>query len=281
MHRSILVLQHPNIHQCDLHCLPESLMTQAESTFNGTVLRIPVAQDFQLPETAALNLHQQHIDFAIIPDMAFSELALIVSDMDSTFITIECIDEIAAGVGLQSQISAITEQSMRGELDFTQSLRKRVSLLQGLPETMLQHVYDCVLKLSPGAEYLLQECRQHHVQFMLVSGGFTYFTDRLKHDYQLDYAYANQLECQNGKLTGQLIGPIIDAQAKAELLHTHQMQLNLHNHQILAMGDGANDIPMLQAAGIGIAYHAKPKTIAAADAAVYFGDLSTVRKYFR
>ena len=184
---------------------------------------------------------------------------------DSTLITIECVDEIAAGVGLKEQVAAITEQSMRGELDFEQSLRKRVGLLAGLPESVLQEVYDQVLKLSPGAEYLLSECKKHGVKFMLVSGGFTFFTDRLQTRLGLDYTHANLLDTDDVRLTGRLNGRIIDAQAKADLLREYRAKLGLRHGQVLAVGDGANDIPMLTEAGFGIAYHAKPKARQAAD----------------
>lgn len=277
---SVLVLQHADLNACDLTAL-QPFLPSATYGFNQTVLRQSVDTDFHLsPELQTLLLKQQ-IDYAVLPDLDFAELGLIVSDMDSTLITIECIDEIAAGLGIKAEISAITEQSMRGELDFTESLRARVALLKGLPEQQLQYVYDEILKLSDGALYLLNECRQYNVRFMLVSGGFTYFTHRLQQQYGLDYAFANQLEIENGVLTGAVSGRIIDAQAKAVLLQQYQTQLGLKRHQVLAMGDGANDIPMLQAAGIGVAYHAKPATEAVADVCIRFGGLDRIRKWFR
>ncbi len=273
----VLVLQHPDIRNRRLDTLPDTSGAAA----NGSVLRIAVDKDFALSEPQRTQLAEQQIDAAVLPDVAFADLGLIVSDMDSTLITIECIDEIAAGVGLKEQVAEITEQSMRGELDFEQSLRRRVALLAGLREEVLQEVYDSVLQLSPGAEYLLEECRRHNVKFMLVSGGFTFFTDRLKQRLGLDYAYANTLQAENGVLTGRLEGRIIDAQAKADLLREHREALGLRPEQVLAMGDGANDIPMLQAAGFGIAYRAKPKAEVAADAAVRYGGLEAVRGWFR
>ncbi len=272
---TVLVLQHPAIASCDLSDFP------ATPPYSDSVVRIPVADGFELPAAAAARLAAQQIDYALVPDMAFAELGLIVSDMDSTLITIECIDEIAAGVGLKEQVAEITERSMRGELDFEQSLRERVALLAGLNQDTLQQVYDQVLQLSPGAEYLLAECKRHQVKFMLVSGGFTFFTDRLQARLGLDCAYANQLESADGHLTGGLNGRIIDAQAKADLLREYRQQLGLQPHQVLAMGDGANDIPMLQAAGIGVAYRAKPKTREQADASICFNGLEAVRGLFR
>ncbi len=277
----VLVIQHPRLQQCDLRCLSALLPAQLSFLFDGSVLRLPVPAGFRLPETTVQALAAQNIDSAVLADRSFADLGLIVSDMDSTLITIECIDEIAAGVGLKAEVTAITERSMRGEIDFEQSLRQRVALLCGLPERELQRVYDEVLQLSPGAEYLLAECRRHGVHFALVSGGFTYFTDRLQQQLGFDYAHANTLVSEQGRLTGALSGPLIDAAAKADLLRQYQTRLQLAPEQTLAMGDGANDIPMLQAAGIGVAYHAKPKTQSAADVAICFGGLDAVRKLFR
>ena len=244
-------------------------------------IRIFVPEDFRLPENIAAALYQAKIDYAILPDMAFSDLGLIVSDMDSTLITIECVDEIAARLGIKNQVAAITERAMRGEIDFRQSLTERVGLLAGLPESELQIVYDEVLKLTSGAEELLTACHQHCVKFMLVSGGFTFFTDRLKKRLGLDYTYANVLGTENGKLTGKVTSEIIDAQRKIELLQQYQNDLNLQAHQVLAVGDGANDIPMIQAAGIGVAFHAKPKTQQAAKVAINFSGLNGILRMFR
>ena len=274
MTATVLVLQHPDIARCDLSGLPSADLVSA------SVARIKVDAGFSLSEQAAAALAAQQIDYAVLPDRNFADLGLIVSDMDSTLITIECIDEIAAGVGLKDKVAEITERSMRGEMDFAQSLTERVALLEGLDEGVLQSVYDNVLKLSPGAEYLIAECKRHDVKFLLVSGGFTFFTDRLQQQLGIDYAYANVLEIVDGKLTGKLKGRMIDAQAKADLLRQHREALGLTPEQVLAVGDGANDIPMLQAAGIGVAYHAKPKTEQHADVAVRFNGLEALRGLF-
>ena len=274
-----LVLQRPDIGRCDLSFLPPLPIRPSENG-NGSILRFEVPENFALPPEAAAELDKLKIDHAVLPAIPFSDLGLIVSDMDSTLITIECVDEIAAGVGLKEQVAAITEQSMRGELDFEQSLRKRVGLLAGLPESVLQEVYDQVLKLSPGAEYLLSECKKHGVKFMLVSGGFTFFTDRLQTRLDLDYTHANLLDTDDGRLTGRLNGRIIDAQAKADLLREYRAKLGLRHGQVLAVGDGANDIPMLTEAGFGIAYHAKPKARQAADVCINHNGLEAIRGCF-
>ena len=208
-------------------------------------------------------------DFAFVDSsLQLANFGLLVSDMDSTLITIECIDEIADMQGIKPQVAAITERSMRGELDFSASLRERVSLLAGLPESALEKVYKERLQLSPGAEQLLAACKQHGIRFMLVSGGFTFFTEKLKQQLGLDYAYANQLEVVNGKLTGRVVGEIVDAAAKQRLLIEKREQLGLRPDQVIAMGDGANDLLMLGEAGVGIAYRAKPVVQAQADVAI-------------
>lgn len=246
----------------------------------GGRIRMPVGGDFSPTAEMRENMRRMETDFAVLPDMDFGELGLIVSDMDSTLITIECIDEIAACTGLKERVAEITERAMRGELDFEQSLRSRVALLAGLDERVLADVYENVLKLSPGAEFLLDECKRHNVKFLLVSGGFTFFTERLQQRLGFEYQHANVLEIENGRLTGRLKGRIIDAQAKADLLREYRSRLGLQPYQVLAMGDGANDIPMLKEAGIGVAYRAKPKAQAVADACINFGGLEHVRGLF-
>ena len=274
--KKVLVLQHGNLGACDWSAFGSLVSALSEKS----VLRVPVDDDFELTDEMRAALIAQQIDGAVLPDVAFADLGLIVSDMDSTLITIECVDEIAAGVGLKDEVAKITEQSMRGELDFEQSLRKRVALLSGLDERVLEEVYENVLQLSPGAEFLLEECKRNDVKFMLVSGGFTFFTERLQQRLGLDFHFANVLEVENGKLTGRLKGRIIDAQAKADLLREYRERLGLAPWQVVAMGDGANDIPMIREAGFGIAYRAKPKTEANADACVRFGGLERIRGWF-
>ncbi|MEW5010695.1 MAG: phosphoserine phosphatase SerB [Cycloclasticus sp.] len=187
-----------------------------------------------------------------------NQVRLLVTDMDSTLISIECIDEIADMLGIKPQVSAITEAAMRGELDFAESLTQRVALLKGLPESDLQRVYDERLSLNPGAEQLIAYLKQSSVKLALVSGGFTFFTNKLKQRLGLDYTLANILEVKDGCLTGQVEGDIIGAQAKADLLQQLSAELSLQPEQVIAMGDGANDLLMMDIAGLSVAYHAKP-----------------------
>lgn len=202
---------------------------------------------------------EQRIDFGFVPaGKTLANFGLVVMDMDSTLISIECIDEIADMQGLKPQVAAITEEAMRGEIDFAESLRRRVALLEGLDENALQRVYDERLKLNPGAEIMLAELKKHAIKTLLVSGGFLFFTERLKPRLGLDYTHANTLEIIDGKLTGRVLGEILDAQGKAQWLVRIREQLGLKPEQVIAMGDGANDLKMMAVAGASIAYHAKP-----------------------
>ena len=274
-----LILQSPHLASAQL--LISEHYFDLPDALPDTVLRLPVNHDYErVPAAAAAEFSHHKIDYALIPDTPFAALKLVVSDMDSTLITIECIDEIAASAGLKDQIAEITERAMQGELDFEQSLRHRVALLQGQPENQLAEVYEHKLALSPGAEEFIRDAQAHGIKFLLVSGGFTYFTERLKTRLGLDWAFANQLEIADGKLTGKVLGDVIDAQAKANLLNQYRQAIGATREQVLAIGDGANDIPMLQAAGFGIAYHAKPKTQAAATAAISHHGWEAVRRLF-
>ncbi|ADE12467.1 phosphoserine phosphatase SerB [Sideroxydans lithotrophicus] len=202
---------------------------------------------------------EHRIDYGFVPrNKRLSDFGLVVMDMDSTLISIECIDEIADMQGLKPQVAAITESAMRGEIEFAESLRRRVALLEGLDEAALQRVYDERLQLNPGAEIMLAQLKQHGVRTLLVSGGFVFFTDRLKTRLGLDFTHANTLEIVDGKLTGKVSGKIVDAQGKADWLNHVREELGLKPEQVIAMGDGANDLKMMAQAGVSIAYHAKP-----------------------
>jgi phosphoserine phosphatase len=188
-----------------------------------------------------------------------ADFRLAAFDMDSTLITIECVDEIAAVAGRKAEVAAITEAAMRGEIaDYKESLRRRVALLKGVPATALQRVYDERLRFNPGAEALVEACRDAGLKTLLVSGGFTYFTDRVREHLQLDYAYSNVLVVEAGALKGTTTGALVDAAGKAGHVARLKRELGIEPSQVLAIGDGANDLPMMAEAGTSIAYHAKP-----------------------
>ena len=179
-------------------------------------------------------------------------------DMDSTLINIECIDEIADMMNIKPQVAEITESAMRGEIEFKESLTRRVALLRGLDESALKRVVDERLQLNPGAKIWIEACKANGIKTLLVSGGFEFFADHVKTLLDLDYAESNRLEIINGKLTGKIIGEIVDGQAKADFLVQKREALGLNPDQVIAIGDGANDLMMMRAAAAGIAYHAKP-----------------------
>jgi phosphoserine phosphatase len=215
------------------------------------------------------------------PPYHWSQFQLLAMDMDSTLISIECIDEIGDAVGKKAEIAAITEATMRGEIaDFQDSLRQRVALLRGVPETALQEVYEQRFLLSPGAEQLLQKARSQGLKTLLVSGGFTFFTDRLQQRLGLDFAYSNTLEIINGKLTGQVLGTIVDGAEKRRLVQQTCQQLGCTAEQAIVIGDGANDIPMMQISGLSVAYHAKPKVQDAAEISINTGGLDALLEHF-
>jgi phosphoserine phosphatase len=217
------------------------------------------------------------LDYAFIErGRALSNFKLLVMDMDSTLITIECIDEIADMQGLKPQVAAITEAAMRGEIEFRESLTRRVALLKGLDAGALQRVYDERLKLSPGAERMLSVIKASGMKTLLVSGGFTFFTDHMKQRLGLDYTHSNQLEIVDGKLTGNLIGDIVDADEKKRTVERICRELDIVPAQAIVMGDGANDLKMMGIAGLSVAFRAKPIVRAQADVALNFVGLDGV-----
>ena len=208
--------------------------------------------------SVATACEQLDLDYGFVPPRRkLSDFGLVAMDMDSTLITIECIDEIADAVGVKPQVAAITAQAMRGEIDFPESLRRRVGLLAGLPEAALDSVYEERLRLSPGAENMLDAARRAGLKTLLVSGGFTFFTSRLKARLALDETLANTLEIVGSKLTGRVLGDIVDGAAKAAKVAAMRTALGLSREQVIVLGDGANDLPMMAEAGVSIAYRAK------------------------
>ena len=223
----------------------------------------------------------RRVDHAWMPEgRRFADLKLVAMDMDSTLITMETIDELGDCVGRKPEIAAITAQAMRGEIDYPESLRRRVLLLEGLDVSALQKVYDERLSLTPGAESLISVCKRSGVKLLLVSGGFTFFTDRLKARLGLDYTISNTLEAKDGRLTGKLLGRIVDADAKAQKFLQVVSELKTGKAQTVAIGDGANDLKMMAQAGLSVAFHAKPVVRAQASCALTWSGLDGVVNLF-
>jgi len=199
------------------------------------------------------------LDFALVPvQRKLSDFRLLVMDMDSTLITIETIDELADLVGRKAEVAAVTAQAMRGEIEYDESLRRRVAVLKGLEESALERLYTERVKPSPGAEKLIAAAKRARMTILLVSGGFGHITERLKTRLRLDYVRSNTLAVKDGKLTGELEGRFVNADGKREALITARDYLGLMKEQIIAIGDGANDLKFMSEAGVSIAYHAKP-----------------------
>jgi phosphoserine phosphatase len=220
------------------------------------------------------------------PPLKLSDFKLIAFDMDSTLINIECIDEIADAAGRKAEVAAITEAAMRGEIaDYKDSLRRRVALLKGVTVAHMEEVLNHRLQLNPGAENLVKACQAADMKVLLVSGGFTFFTDHVKDRLNINWTRSNVLEVMNGELTGHMVdqdwGDICDGEEKRKmLLHTCQ-QMGITPSQAIAMGDGANDLPMMGVAGLSVAYHAKPKVREQAMVAIEDGGLDRLLEVFQ
>ena len=241
---------------------------------SGNAFRFEGARPF--PSLASW-CEERHIDHAFVPEgRRFGDLRLLAMDMDSTLITIECIDELGALAGRKAEVAAVTAQAMRCEIDYPESLRRRVAAIAGLSESSLLEVYEERLRLTPGAEALLAKCKAHRVQVLLVSGGFTFFTERLKARLGIDHTIANVLEVKGGKLTGALVGAIVDADAKAGKFLQVMNELKAKKEETVAIGDGANDLKMMAQAGLSVAFRAKPLVRAQAGCALDWCGLDAV-----
>ncbi len=259
--------------QSQLH--PTALKPQGVQAIRFT--GITCASLAELPETIRNALSNEHLDAAIVPTgRTLKDFKLVVFDMDSTLINIECIDELADFASRKAEVSAITEAAMRGEMDYRESLQKRVAVLAGLDARVLARVFSERLLLNPGARELLEALQECGIHTALLSGGFTYFTERLRIELGLDFATSNELEIVSGKLTGRVVGDIVDAQAKADHLKALTREFGLTQDQVMAVGDGANDLLMMAAAGTSVAYRAKPATQAKATHAINHGSLDSI-----
>lgn len=222
------------------------------------------------------------VDAANVPNgLRLADFRLLAIDMDSTLVTMETLDEIADMAGLKTEVAAITEAAMRGEIkDFSESLTRRMALLKGVGEDLIERVYQERLHLSPGAEILLAAAKAAGLKTMLVSGGFTHFTERLKERLGFDYAFANQFDIANQRLTGRVLGPIVDGAFKARAVQQCCQDIGCPPSQAIAIGDGANDLGMMAVAGLSVGYHAKPVVREKATWSVRKGGLDVVVGWF-
>ena len=253
---TLLVLQGLAVDSRDIQGIAELTRAQSIQDFAPNVFKLGNAQPH--PDLDA-RCRAAQLDFAFVPtNLKLSDFKLVAMDMDSTLINIESLDEVADYLGRRDEIAAITERSMNGEIDFSESLRYRVALLKGLDASALERVYAERLELNPGAEKFIATLHKHNIKTMLVSGGFTFFTERLQRRLGLNFVYGNELEIIDGKLTGAILGPLLDPGAKAEKLRLVSDGLGITRYgQVIAIGDGANDRAMFAVAGTAIAYHGK------------------------
>ena len=251
-----LIIQGLEVNNSDLRSVAKLSHADGIERITGQAFRLTNATySNDIPEYCL----QPELDFAFVPpEQKLSDVKLIVMDMDSTLLAIESIDEIADMQNIRPEVSAITQQTMRGEISFEESLTRRTWLLRGVHQDALQKVYDERVRLSPGAGKMLQQAKRCGIKTMVLSGGFTFFTERIKEKLGLDFAAANVLEMENNKLTGKVVGEIIGKQGKAQVLKQVRDSLGLKREQVIAIGDGANDLGMMAESGISIAYHAKP-----------------------
>ena len=275
---STLVVQSPEAAARDVDALAELCGAVAHEPIGAAAWRLRGTTRRDAVE-AWCDAHG--FDHAWVPETRrFAELKLLAMDMDSTLITIECIDEIGGAIGKKEEISAITASAMRGEIDYPASLRQRVALLAGLDEDVLQDVYDEKLRLSPGAEQLVAHCKRYGVKLLLVSGGFTFFTERVRQRLGLDETLSNVLEIDNGKLSGRVLGTVVDADAKAAKFKQMAQRLGASREQTVAAGDGANDLKMMAEAGTSVAYRAKPVVRAQASYSLNHSGLDGILNLF-
>lgn len=274
----ILVVQGPEASAQRAQALAETCGAAAPEAVAPGVWRLRGAQR---REGVAAWCEAHRLDHAWVPEgRRLADLKLLAMDMDSTLISVESIDEMGDALGIREPIAALTAAAMRGDIDYAESLRRRVGLLAGLEERALERILEERVQLSPGAEALVARCRALGVRTLLVSGGFSFFTRHLQDLLRLDFTLSNELEIVEGKLTGRMLGDIVDGRAKAARLVALQQSLGIARTQTLAVGDGANDIPMMAEAGISVAYRAKPAVRAHATHALDHAPLDGVLNLF-
>jgi phosphoserine phosphatase len=275
-----LVIQGEEIETPDLKELHRIARGEAIERVADDAFRITKADPATKREVAG-HCAKASLDFGFVEEgRALGDFALLAMDMDSTLISIECIDEIADFAGRKAEVAAVTASAMRGEIDWPESLRRRVQALAGLDQAALGRVYEERLRFNKGARKLLASARRHGVKTLLVSGGFTYFTDRVRDTLGFDFAYSNTLVVEGGKLAGSVTGPLVDARGKAAHVARLMRELGIPRERVLAIGDGANDLPMMAEAGTSIAYHAKPVVREKADYALDYAGLDGVLNLF-
>ena len=275
-----LVIQGEDVATPDLKELARIARGKAIERISDSGFRITNA-DPATKDVVAAHCARARLDWGFVEEgRTLGDFRLLAMDMDSTLIAIECIDEIADFAGRKAEVAAVTAAAMRGEIDWPESLRQRVAKLRGLEEAALARVHDERLRFNPGAERLIAAAQRLGLKTLLVSGGFTFFTDRVREKLRLDYAYSNVLVAREGRLTGEVTGPLVDAAGKAEHLARLKRELQISRDQVIALGDGANDLPMLAEAGVSIAYHAKPVVRAKADYALDYAGLDGVLNLF-
>jgi phosphoserine phosphatase len=275
-----LVIQGEDVETPDLKELHRLAHGKAIERIAGEAFRITGADPGAKAEVAAYAA-KARLDYGFVDERRrFGDFRLMAMDMDSTLISIECIDEIADFAGRKPEVAAVTEAAMRGEIDWPESLRRRVKALAGLDQSALERVYVDRLRFNKGAERLLAAAKRNGVKTLLVSGGFTYFTDRVRERLGFDYAYSNTLVVEGSKLTGTVTGALVDAQGKAGHVARLTRELGISREQVVAIGDGANDLPMMAEAGTSIAYHAKPVVKEKADYALDYVGLDGLLNLF-